>query len=68
MTCGLFAFETPTRESWSRRVAICLPRDSGTMGRRSGLTELGPDRAALRQQDRDGILFDIGIDAWQVDA
>ena len=64
----LFAFETTTRESWSPRVALCLPRDSSAMGRRSVLTELGPDREALRPQDRDGILFDIGLDAWQVDA
>jgi len=64
----LFAFETITRDSWSPRVAICLPRQSSTMGRRSVLTELGPDRVALRPQDRDSILFDIGIGAWQVDA
>src|SRR5262249_42535915 len=64
----LCAFETTTRESWSPRVAVCLPRAESTMGRRAVLTELGTDREALRPQDRNGILFDIGIDAWQVDA
>jgi hypothetical protein len=64
----LFAFETTTRESWSPRVALCLPREPSAMGRRTVLTELGPDRDALRREDRDGILFDIGLDAWQVDA
>jgi len=64
----LFAFETTTRESWSPRVALCLPHEASAMGRRTVLTELGPDREALRPKDRDGILFDIGLDAWQVDA
>lgn len=64
----LFAFETITRESWSPRVALCLPRNGSAMNRRQVLTELGADRDALRPQDRDGLLFDIGIGAWQVDA
>ena len=64
----LFAFETTTKESWSLRVAICLPEARCAMNRRSVLTELGPDTEALRAQDRDGILFDLGLDALQVDA
>jgi len=64
----LFAFETTTRESWSPRVAVCLPQDRCAMNRRGVLTELGADRDALRQQDRAGILFDLGIGALQVDA
>jgi hypothetical protein len=38
------------------------------MNRRAVLTELGPDTGALRADDRDGILFDIGVGALQVDA
>jgi hypothetical protein len=64
----LFAFETTTKESWSPRIAVCLPRERSAMGRRAVLTELGPDTDALRGQDRDGILFDLGLDALQVDA
>jgi hypothetical protein len=64
----LFAFEVVTRESWSPRVVICRPRAASSMGRRSAVTEIGPDRQALRLQDRKAILFAVGIDAWQVDA
>lgn len=64
----LFAFETTTKESWSSRVALCLPRDRCAMSGRDVLTELGPDVHALRPQDRSSILFDLGIGALQVDA
>jgi hypothetical protein len=64
----LFAFETTTKESWSPRIAVCLPRDGCAMHGRAVLTELGPDPDALREQDRAGILFDLGIGALQVDA
>jgi hypothetical protein len=37
------------------------------MSRRTVLTELGPDDGALRDQERDSILFDLGIDALQTD-
>ncbi len=64
----LFASENPTRESWSHRVAFCLGEDRCAMGRRGVLTELGPDTEALREQDRGATLFDLGLDAPQVDA
>jgi hypothetical protein len=64
----LFAFETTTKESWSPRIAICLPHDACAMNGRAVLTELGPDTDALRHQDRAGTLFDLGIGALQVDA
>lgn len=63
----LIASETPTRMDWSHRVALCLPQASCTMHRRIELTELGPDREALRDQDRDGVLFDLGLGTMQVD-
>ena len=37
------------------------------MSRRVALTEVGPDTEALREQDRGAVLFDLGIDALQVD-
>jgi hypothetical protein len=63
----LVAFETTTRESWSNRVALCLPDERCSMSRRTVLTELGPDDGALREHDRDSILFDLGMDALQAD-
>ncbi len=64
----LFASESATRESWYHRVAFCLPQDACAMGRRSVLTELGPDADALRERDRAAVLFDLGLDAPHVDA
>jgi hypothetical protein len=63
----LTAFETTTKESWNHRIALCLPADRCSMSRREVLTELGPDEAALRATDRRAILFDLGIEALQVD-
>jgi hypothetical protein len=64
----LAASESATRESWSHRVSLCLPEAACAMSRRTRLTELGPDTAALREQDRAAILFDLGLDLLQVDA
>jgi hypothetical protein len=62
-----FASESITRQSWSHRVALCLPKDICPMNRRNVLTELGADGDALREQDRAGVLFDVGLDAVQAD-
>ena len=63
------AYETlsanPNR--WAHAVALCLPADRAGMNRRSRLTELGPDRGALRADDRGSILFDMGLDQPQID-
>jgi hypothetical protein len=64
----LVASETATRNSWNHRVALCLPEAGCAMHRRSVLAELGPDTEALRKDDRDAILFDLGLDTLQVDA
>ena len=61
------AFETITTQSWSQRVAFCLPERESTTSRRTVLTELGPDAQALRAQDRGGVLFDLGLGVLQVD-
>ena len=64
----LFASESTTRESWSQRVSLCLPEGRCAMNRRTALTALGPDAEALREQDREAVLFDLGLGALQVDA
>jgi hypothetical protein len=64
----LIASESPTTDSWSQRVALCLPQDSCAMSGRKMLAEIGPDGEALRIQDRNGILFDLGLGTLQIDA
>lgn len=63
----LFASESAIGRSWSHRVALCLPTEACAMNRRSVLTELGPDEGALREKDRSGILFDMGLATLQAD-
>jgi hypothetical protein len=62
------ASESPTTESWSHRVALCLPNGSCAMSGHATLTEIGPDDGALRTQDRSGVLFDLGLGTLQIDA
>jgi hypothetical protein len=62
-----FASEGVTRESWSQRVALCLPEAHCAMHRRGVLTEIGPDADAIRAADRGAILFDLGLDVLQAD-
>ncbi len=62
-----FASESITRKDWSHRVALCLPQNTCGMNRRTVLTELNRDGDALREDDRDGVLFDLGLDALQTD-
>lgn len=42
-------------------IALCLPAADCTMHGRSVITEAGPDHGALRDRDRDAILFDLGL-------
>ena len=63
----LIALESTSRQSWSHSVALCLPKDMCAMGRREVLTELGPDVRAIQPEDRQAILFDLGLRAPQVD-
>jgi hypothetical protein len=58
-----FAYETLTKSSWTGRVALCLCEDGCAMSARTVLTEIGPDREAIRPEDRGAILFDLGIGA-----
>ncbi|EJN09220.1 hypothetical protein PMI42_06890 [Bradyrhizobium sp. YR681] len=64
----LIASESPTTESWSHRIALCLPQAASAMSGRDVLSEIGPDREALRSRDRNDVLFDLGLGTLQVDA
>jgi len=62
------AYETAVASGWNHAVALCLPEASCAMNRRCAVTELGPDRDAARERDRDAILFDLGLGLLAVDA
>ena len=57
------AWEAPGSlpDGWTHGIALCLPRAEAAMAGRTTITELGPDRDAVRPQDRDGVLFDLGL-------
>ncbi|WP_157017124.1 DUF6925 family protein [Mesorhizobium xinjiangense] len=63
------AYETlsPRPHRWSQAVALCLPEAAARRSARAALTELGPDRDAIRPQDRDAVLFDMGLALPQCD-
>jgi hypothetical protein len=63
------AYETTNKDLalWSHAIALCLPIDACLMNRRTTLTEIGLDAEALRESDREGILFDLGLGALQID-
>jgi hypothetical protein len=63
------AYETTTknRDQWGQAIALCLPAEECAMGSRTTIHELGPDSRAIRPEDRDSILFDLGLGAEQVD-
>ena len=62
------AYETGVASGWNHAVALCLPADACAMSGRAVVTELGPDGAAARGEDRAGILFDLGLGLRAVDA
>lgn len=66
--CRPVAYETGFAFGWSHTVALCLPDDACAMNRRSVITELGPDHHAAKPEDRDGIVFDLGLNLLAVDA
>src|SRR4051812_12212241 len=55
-----FASESMTKTGWNQRIALCLPEHDCAMLR-------GRDRfpSALRAEDRDAVLFDLGFGALQ---
>ena len=62
------AYETGFSGGYNHAVALCLPSSACAMGGRTIVTELGPDRAAAREEDRAAILFDLGLGLLAVDA
>jgi hypothetical protein len=61
-------WERPTAgDAWTQGVALCLSESAGAMGARTAVTELGTDEHALREEDKDGVLFDLGIGAPHCD-
>ncbi len=61
--CRAFAYELISARSdlWLHGVALCLPESQARMTGNARATELGPDRQALRPEDRDSSLFDLGL-------
>lgn len=55
-------------DRWLQGVALCLPWRRARRAARNLLTELGPDRGAIRAADRDALLFDMGLGLPHVDA
>jgi hypothetical protein len=64
------AYETPAGPDlhWTQVVAWCLPVVAAQLAGRRVVTELGPDSAAVREHDREAVLFDLGLGAPTVDA
>ncbi|OSY44040.1 hypothetical protein C8E95_3346 [Pseudonocardia autotrophica] len=64
------AYRTPVgpAEHWNHAVALCLPADAARRAGRTAVTVLGPDAGALRADDRDGVLVDLGLGTPTVDA
>ena len=50
-------------QRWGHAIAFCLPDGAAVMAERHAVTELGVDDAAIREQDRGAILFDMGLSA-----
>lgn len=63
------AYELPGRhpDTWQHGLALCLTAARSRLGGREVLTELGPDAEALRPEDRDGLLFDLGLATGHAD-
>ena len=57
------AYELPSAapDSWLHGVALCLPRSECRLQPRPVITEIGRDAKALRLQDREAVLFDLGL-------
>jgi hypothetical protein len=62
-----FASESVARLGWNHRVSLCLREQDCAMSQRKVFTEVGPDHAPLRENDRGAVLFDLGLDVLQAD-
>jgi hypothetical protein len=63
------AYETLAKSAmrWGQGLVLCLPQQQARLAAHTVITELGPDRDAIRPQDRGAILFDLGIGKPQSD-
>jgi len=62
------AWECPASgDTWTHGIALCLPAAAGAMSARTVVTELGQDVDALQADQRNAILFDLGIGAPHCD-
>jgi len=50
------------REFWLQGSNFLLPKTEALRPKNTTLTRLGPDISALREEDRDAILYDMGLD------
>jgi hypothetical protein len=63
------AYETPAgpHTHWNHGVALCLPTEDARRAGRDVITEIGADTDSLREIDRSGVLFDLGLRTPSVD-
>lgn len=64
------AYEAPDRCDplrWHQAVAFCVPDSTAQRAGRTVVTELGPDRDALRPADIGAVLIDLGLDVPTAD-
>lgn len=54
-------------DRWMHEVLFVCPARLAQMARRAVLSELGPDPGSLGGEDRQGVLFDLGVGAPNVD-
>jgi hypothetical protein len=64
------AYQTLSRhpDRWLQGISLCLPWRRARRGARTVLSELGPDRHAIRREDRGAVLFDLGLGLPHVEA
>ena len=58
---------SPRPHRWSHALALCLPETIARRQARKRLTPLGPDAEAIREEDRGGLLYDMGLGLTQCD-
>ncbi|MFQ5625209.1 MAG: hypothetical protein ACE5FM_00970 [Methyloligellaceae bacterium] len=57
---------SPRPHRWMQGIALCLPERAVRIDRVSALTYLGRDDEAIRAQDKDAHLFDMGLNLPQL--
>jgi hypothetical protein len=62
-TGRLLAYEGPVRDplGWDQGLVVCLPAAAARIAPHHGITELGPDHDAIEPENREAILFDLGL-------